>query len=87
MFGQADTGSISGSVIDAGNAAIAGAQVEAKQTESGLTLRTVSSDAGLYVFPNVPVGHYTVTAEKTGFKRIVRENIEIRIAQRQALDL
>ncbi|MEO7144568.1 MAG: TonB-dependent receptor, partial [Bryobacteraceae bacterium] len=33
------------------------------------------------------VGHYTVTAEKTGFKKIVRENIEIRIAQRQALDL
>ena len=48
---------------------------------------TISSDAGLYVFPNLPTGIWTVTAEKPGFKKLVRTGIEIFIAQRQALDL
>ncbi len=54
---------------------------------SGVTLKTVSSEAGLYVFPNVPPGVWTLTAEKTGFKRLVEANIEIFIAQRQTLNL
>src|SRR5579872_1552984 len=87
VFGQADTGSLSGTVFDAGNAAVAGASVSAHQEESGLTLQTVTSDGGLYVFPSMPPGHWTITAEKAGFKKLVRNGVEILIAQRQTLDL
>ena len=61
--------------------------VDATLTASGVTLHTVSSEAGLYVFPSMPPGVYTVTAAKTGFKKLVRPEIQIFIAQRQALDL
>lgn len=54
---------------------------------SGVTLHTVSSESGLYVFPNLPLGVWTISAERTGFKKLVRTGIEIFIAQRQALDL
>lgn len=87
LFGQSATGSLSGTVMDSANAAIPGAHVEARQQESGLTLTTVTSDSGLYVFPNVPPGHWTVSAEKSGFKKLVRSDIQIFIAQRQTLDL
>ncbi|MEO8659197.1 MAG: TonB-dependent receptor [Bryobacteraceae bacterium] len=86
-FGQAQTGSLSGTVIDANDAAIPGADVEARESRTGVTARTVSSDSGLYVFPNLPTGIWTVTTEKEGFKKLVRSGIEIFIAQRQALDL
>ncbi|HEY3742157.1 MAG TPA: TonB-dependent receptor [Bryobacteraceae bacterium] len=86
-FGQAQTGSLSGSVIDANGAAIPGAGVEVRENRTGVTARTVSSDVGVYVFPNLPPGIWTVTAEKEGFKKLVRNDIEIFIAQRQALDL
>jgi Carboxypeptidase regulatory-like domain/TonB dependent receptor len=86
-FGQAQTGSLSGTVMDAHDASIAGAEVSVRESSTGVTAQTVSSDAGLYVFPNLPTGIWTVSAEKAGFKKLVRSGIEIFIAQRQALDL
>src|SRR3982751_5149649 len=85
-FGQA-TGSLSGSVVDTEGAAIPGADVEARENRTGVTARTVSSEDGVYVFPSLPPGIFTVTAEKQGFKKLVRTDIEIFIAQRQALTL
>lgn len=84
---QSQTGSMSGTVLDANNAVVPGASVEAVHVSTGTTLHTVSSDAGLYVFPNLPPGTYTVTVEKPGFNKLVRTGVEIFIAQRQALDL
>jgi hypothetical protein len=86
-FGQAQTGSLSGAVLDANDAAIAGAAVDARENNTGVTAHTVSSDAGLYVFPNLPTGLWTISAEKAGFKKLVRTDIQIFIAQRQSLDL
>src|SRR5438067_2466666 len=86
-FSQAQTGSLSGSVLDANDAAVAGAAVEARETNTGVTAHTVSSDAGLYVFPNLPTGIWSISAEKPGFKKLIRTGVEIFIAQRQSLDL
>jgi len=86
-FSQSQTGSLSGSVLDANDAAVPGASVDVRETRSGVTAHTFSSDAGLYVFPSLPPGIWTVTAEKAGFKKLVHADIEIFIAQRQALDL
>jgi hypothetical protein len=86
-YSQAQTGSLSGSVLDANDAAVPGASVDVRETRTGATAHTVSSDAGLYVFPSLAPGVWTVSAEKPGFKKLVRTEIEIFIAQRQALDL
>ncbi len=87
VWGQAQTGSLSGAVMDAHNAAVAGAAVDATNVDTGVTLHTVSSEAGLYVFPSLQTGIWNVSTEKAGFKRLVRNGIQIFIAQRQALDL
>src|SRR5260370_8043996 len=86
-FGQAQTGSLSGTVTDAINAAVPGATVDATLTATGTTLHTVSSESGLYVFPNLPTGIWTISVEKEGFKNLVRTDIQIFIAQRQPLHL
>ena len=86
-FGQSQTGSLSGVILDVGNATIPGVSVDATLNSTGVTLHTVSSDAGVYVFPSLPPGEWTISAEKQGFKRLVRTNIQIFIAQRQSLDL
>src|ERR1051325_974996 len=74
-FSQSQTGSLSGTVLDANDAAIAAAVVEARETNTGVTARTVSSDAGVYVFPSLPTGTWTISAEKPGFKKLVRSGI------------
>src|SRR2546423_596447 len=86
-FAQSQTGSLSGSVLDANNAGVPGATVDATLAASGVTLHTISSEAGLYVFPSLPPGIWTVAAEKPGFKKVVQTEVEIFIAQRQSLDL
>ena len=54
---------------------------------SGAIQEVLSTDAGLYLFPALPVSLYTVTVEKAGFRKLSRQNIEIRVAQRLDMDL
>src|SRR5262249_54445109 len=86
-FAQSQTGSLSGEVQDPGKAPVPGVAVDITMAEEHITLHTVSNDAGVYVFPNVAPGNYTISAEKQGFKKLVRNNVQIFIAQRQTLDL
>ena len=86
-FGQVSTGSIAGTITDPGGAAIPNAKVTAKNLSSGITTDTVTSAAGLYVFGSVPVGQYEVSVSQTGFKKLVRSGMEVRVAQRVVLDL
>ncbi|MCC6366708.1 MAG: TonB-dependent receptor [Bryobacterales bacterium] len=86
-FAQQNTGSIGGTVTDPNGASVPGAQVAAKNDATGLNIETVTNDAGLYVFPSLQAGQYTITVEKTGFKRLNRSGIEVRVALRIALDL
>ena len=86
-FGQSQTGSLAGTVVDAHNAGVPGATIDATLASTGIALHTVSLETGLYVFPNLLPGVWTITAEKTGFKKLIRPDIEIFVAQRQTLDL
>ncbi|MFZ0701850.1 MAG: carboxypeptidase-like regulatory domain-containing protein, partial [Candidatus Acidiferrales bacterium] len=61
-------GSSWGSVSDASGAAIPGATVTIKNTETGETRTVVSDETGKFDAPALPVGHYELTASKTGFR-------------------
>lgn len=84
---QQNTGSLSGTVTDPNAAVIPAAKVTATNLATGLKTETVTTDAGLYVFASLPIGIYEVSVEKTGFKRLIRSNLEIRVAQRLVLDV
>jgi hypothetical protein len=65
---QAINGSIRGRVTDPANAAIAAASVKIENTDTGLTKSATTTEDGYYVFPNLPLGTYTVTVQKEGFE-------------------
>src|SRR5204863_479210 len=48
---------------------------------------TVTNGEGNYMIPYLTPGKYTVTVELTGFKKLVREGIDVRIGDRLVLDL
>jgi hypothetical protein len=60
-------GSISGSVVDSTGAAIQGASLNLVNDAEQTPYRTVSDKQGFYIFPNLPVGRYTLTTIATGF--------------------
>jgi len=70
-------GKVTGTVAGEDQAVIPGVTVEIVGPSMMGPRTTVSSATGTYVFLNLPIGRYTVTASLSGFKTVVRENIEI----------
>ena len=65
---QAINGSIRGRVIDVAGAAVPQAKVTILNDDTGFTRQVDTDENGYYVFPNLPLGSYTVTIEKEGFR-------------------
>ncbi|MDQ1471937.1 MAG: hypothetical protein QOJ99_3417, partial [Bryobacterales bacterium] len=84
---QSVRGTILGTVTDATGAVIHGAKVTATQTSTGLTRSELTSDAGEYAIPQLPVGPYTIVVEQAGFKRADRNGIELRVDDRLRIDV
>lgn len=83
---QTTTGAVSGTTRDDTQAVIPSVAVIIKNLQTGIEQRAVTNDAGLYQFPNVPVGRYSVRAERQGFKSTVVENIEITLGSNAVID-
>lgn len=86
-YGQVATGSITGNIVDAAGAAVPNAKISATNIGTNAVNETESSGAGLYLFPSLPAGTYTISVEKQGFKKAARTGVEIRVAQRIELDI
>ena len=67
-FATSGTGTLSGVVTDASNAAIPGVTLRAMNTATGSILTTVTNESGAYVFPIVKAGTYRMSASLPGFQ-------------------
>jgi len=65
---KVSTSEITGTVRDSARAVVPGASVTAVNEATGVTSRQTTTNAGLYAFPALPSGSYTITAEIAGFK-------------------
>ncbi len=86
-WGQGFSAAIVGIVHDASGAVVPGVSVTAKHIESGLTRSVITSEAGNYSIPSLPVGAYELTAELSGFKQQVRRGITLAIGQEAVVNL
>jgi hypothetical protein len=86
-FAQTSTTELSGTVYDSSGAVLPGASVTAMNEATGTTLKQLSNGAGLYAFPSIAVGKYTVTVEMTGFKTARRSGITLVVGTPQKEDI
>ncbi|HEU0184273.1 MAG TPA: carboxypeptidase regulatory-like domain-containing protein, partial [Blastocatellia bacterium] len=86
-FAQNSAGSLSGAVTDANGAAVTQVKVIARQDSTGRQFETVTTSEGLYAFPNLDVGAYTLVVEQPGFKKLTQSNVIIAISNRTVADL
>ena len=68
LFGQVGTATINGTVHDSSGAVVAGANVTAVNEATGITYKQTTTGAGVYAFPSLPVGLYSITVDMQGFK-------------------
>jgi len=84
---QEITGQIRGIVTDASGAVIANAMITITSVDRNQVLRTVETNsAGEYVAPFLPVGRCSVTVEFKGFKKFVKNDIELNVSDRLTVD-
>jgi outer membrane receptor protein involved in Fe transport len=77
---------ITGTVTDPQGAVIPKVRIEAKNLETGAVITTQTNESGIYVLPFVPTGWYQLSASLEGFKRAVRDKVELRVGDRLRVD-
>jgi hypothetical protein len=68
-------GRISGTVKDPSGNLIVNATVTVRETGTGLLYTAHSDKSGYYIFPVLPVGHYVLDVEASGFGKYERKDI------------
>ncbi|HSL21122.1 MAG TPA: carboxypeptidase regulatory-like domain-containing protein [Vicinamibacterales bacterium] len=80
-WAQQTTGTITGRVVDEQAAALPGATVTARHTESGFSRTVVTDGEGVYRLAALPVGTYDLLIEMSGFARLDRKGIVLNVGQ------
>src|SRR5882762_4476702 len=79
-FAQLNVGTILGTVKDTSGGVMAGATVTALNTETGSSRTATTGDDGVYRFSALPVGHYDVKIERSGFKTATKKGVVLDVA-------
>ncbi|MDH5468496.1 MAG: Plug and carboxypeptidase regulatory-like domain-containing protein, partial [Candidatus Aminicenantes bacterium] len=87
LFAQETTGSIKGTITDEEGNSLPGVSVTVSSPSLMGGLSYVTTETGAFRFPSLPVGHYTVKAELSGFKTSIREEVIVRIGMVVTIDV
>jgi len=86
-FGQFQTGSILVRTLDQQQATVPGATVTIAGSLLASPTVGVTDNSGLYRIPALPAGEYSITAEHSGFEKLVRPGVIVSVGQTTVLDL
>src|SRR5215471_11411387 len=81
VFGQETRGSISGTVRDINQAVVADAPVKVNNLARGTSVSLMTNEAGYFQAPYLVPGTYQLVVEARGFKKYVRDAVELRIGE------
>jgi len=83
---QSSNGSVRGTVQDPTSAVIPNVSVALTNTATGVALKTVSNEVGIYVFPSVLPGPYKLEAESAGMKKF-EATLTVQTQQSATIDI
>ena len=76
---QTSSSTLTGTINDNSGAVVAGAVVTVTNDATGLAQKQVANSAGLFSFPSIAVGMYTVSVEMAGFKTARRTKVVLEV--------
>ena len=80
IFGQAQTGTLRGTITDANGGVVAGATVTAANEATGVVPGTYTTNGeGNFQIPNLVPGKYIVTVEQAGFSKKVVTDVNVKL--------
>lgn len=84
---QSDRGTITGTVADPAGALVPNAAIEIRNVQTGAVYQAGASATGNYTLAQLPAGEYELSAQAQGFKKYVRKNIIVEVAQTYRVDV
>ena len=84
LFSQTQT--IAGTVTDSSSAAISGARVEVRNTNTGAAQSVTTDGQGRYTVPQLSIGAYEVQAASAGFQTGLRRGINLSVGDQFVID-
>jgi hypothetical protein len=87
LLGQIGTSTITGRITDTSGAIIPSCQVTVVNIDTNFTFKGVSNEEGLYRIQSLQPGKYRITFEAQGFKKTVRDDVELTTGNTLAVDM
>src|SRR5882724_1696477 len=84
-FAQTSAG-VKGVVTDSSGALVPGATIVVTNLDTGARRETATNESGVYQFPLLQPGRYTITARKQGFKQATRDGVQLELNQIAQID-
>lgn len=85
-LGQEFRGTITGTVSDSNGAAVPNATVKVRNIETNTINTVTTNEEGGFVVLLLQPGNYSISVTGTGFKTATRENVQVKVDDRIALD-
>src|SRR5712692_1077311 len=86
-FAQVNKSNLTGIVRDPSGSAVPGVHIRLVNTGTGAAREEVSDNTGLYRFTLLDFGMYRIEAEATGFKKFVRDGIQLQTGETITVDV
>ncbi|MBI4902287.1 MAG: TonB-dependent receptor [Acidobacteria bacterium] len=86
-WGQIGSSTLTGRATDPTGAVVPGVTVRVVQSGTNFTFNTITNSEGLYRVQSLQPGKYRITFEAAGFKRGVRDDVELSTGDTLAVDM
>ncbi|PYU27069.1 MAG: hypothetical protein DMG30_00275 [Acidobacteria bacterium] len=86
VFAQLPTATILGTVKDSSDALVPGASVTAQNSETGASRSISTDETGAYRLAALPVGHYDMRVESSGFKPTTQKGLVLDVGEEAVLN-
>jgi hypothetical protein len=87
LSAQIGTSTMTGRVTDSSGAVVPNVTITIVQLATNFTFNAVANEEGIWRVPSLSPGAYRVTFEAAGFKKSVREGIDLRTGDTLAVDI
>ncbi len=75
-----------GTITDPSGSVVPNVTITATHVETGQVRTTKASDAGQYLFADLPIGHYSIKAEAAGFGVAQKNDVVLNVGDRARID-
>lgn len=86
-WGQSGRGTLTGSVTDSSGAVVPNAALTLTETRTGSSYKAVASGQGLFTFPELNPGSYTLSASAPSFREYRQSGITVSVGNTAALTI